>query len=411
MIGLDESLAAGHLPPGAVEHTLAAHSAVLATVRDGTYGQASGRGWLEATVPPALVDQILTLAARIRQEAEVFVLVGVGGSNRAAQAVIEGLGRHRTGGIELVYAGDTLSARAVTELTARLRGKRIYANIIAKDFATLEPGLAFRALRSLDNVTYILTGSDGPGQLGPLAADHGYAFLPFPATVGGRFSAFSAVGLLPMAVMGVDIAHFLDGAAAGRHHLGNQPLEQNSALRYAVVRSLLQAQGFLVENLACFEPSLEQFARWWLQLHGETEGKVPRAILPMTTAFSEDLHAIGQYIQQGPRVIFETFLDMMTPTTAPVPESQIDDGFSYLDGQPLDHLNRAVLTATAQAHADAGIPVLRLTTDAPSPAAFGELMYQQMVSAYAAAALLGVEPFDQPGVESYKRNLQKELRR
>jgi glucose-6-phosphate isomerase len=299
-----------------------------------------------------------------------------------------------------------------------LHGKKVYANVIAKNFATLEPGIAFRLLRSWmageygkDYVShFVLTGSRGRGQLSETAENYGFPFLEFPAAAGGRFSAFTAAGLLPMAVMGADIHRFIAGAVAGEKRLKTDSLG-GAAARYAAIRYLLQQKGFMAENMAFFEPRLEKLGRWWLQLHGETEGKNSNAILPFLTCYSEDLHAIGQYIQEGRRFLFETFLDFFYKTDLAIPDMDLDDGFSYLDGRSGDCLNPAVSAATARAHYEGGIPVLRFVTGNIDEETLGEFMYMQMLSSYFSAAFLGVEPFNQDGVEQYKRNLQLELRK
>ena len=212
-----------------------------------------------------------------------------------------------------------------------------------------------------------------------------------------------------MAVMGVDIRVFKSGALECEQLLKNTSLKENSAVRYAAIRFLLQKKGFLVENLACFEPHLESFSKWWLQLHGETEGKNECSILPMTTLFSEDLHAIGQYIQQGRKFIFETLLHMMETTGVQIPASDIDDGFSYLNGKSFDTLNETVFSAVAGAHSEGGVPIIKLYASEMSESAFGETMYWQMFSSYISGALMGIEPFDQEGVENYKRIMRMEL--
>jgi glucose-6-phosphate isomerase len=209
---------------------------------------------------------------------------------------------------------------------------------------------------------FVLTGSRGRGQLSETAENYGFPFLEFPAAVGGRFSAFTAAGLLPMAVMGADIRRFIAGAVACEKELKADSLG-GAAARYAAIRYLLQRKGFAAENLAFFEPRLEKLGRWWLQLHGETEGKNGSAVLPFLTCYSEDLHAIGQYIQEGGRFLFETFLDFFYKTDLKIPPADLDDGFSYLDGRSAGCLNPAVSAATARAHYEDGIPVLRFAAD------------------------------------------------
>ena len=225
-----------------------------------------------------------------------------------------------------------------------------------------------------------------------------------------------------MAVMGIDIYSFIKGAIICEKQLKTCIYSETDntevfipngglAARYAAIRYLLQKKGYLVENLAYFEPCLEMLGRWWLQLHGETEGKTTEAILPTLCCFSEDLHAIGQYIQEGGRFLFETFLDSFIPSGNVIPGSDFDDGLSFLNGKLCDNLNPAVSNAAAMAYYEAGIPVLRFVSDKINEESLGFFMYMQMVSAYFSAAFLGVEPFDQNGVEQYKKNLKYELGR
>jgi glucose-6-phosphate isomerase len=420
MITLDESFLDKTLAKSETDDFIFSQGELIANVLSGRYGMADALGWFNVTenAAEAVTETIYALAGRIQREADVFILAGVGGSNRAAQSVIEALGRSRHKKTRILYAGDTLSARAMQDMLDSLQGENVYVNVIAKNFATLEPGIAFRLLRSWMDKEYgknyvshfVLTGSRGEGQLFETAKNYGFDFLEFPAAVGGRFSAFTAVGLLPMAVMGVDIRRFIAGAAAGEKRLKADPLG-GAAARYAAIRYLLRRKGFVAENFAFFEPRLEKLGRWWLQLHGETEGKNGQAVLPFLTSYSEDLHAIGQYIQEGGRFLFETFLDFYYKTELMIPCSDFDDGFFYLDGKYGDCLNPAVSAATAKAHYEDGIPVLRFSSERIDEETLGEFMYLQMLSSYFSAAFLGVEPFNQDGVERYKRNLQIELRK
>jgi glucose-6-phosphate isomerase len=418
MNSLDESLLNHVLDPGAVDEYIASKKELISKVLTGQYGMSDALGWFTVAdnAAEALLDKISDHAEKIRHEADVFVLAGVGGSNRAAQSIIEGLAYNKKNKPQIIYMGNTLSAAEIQEAHENLEGKNVHVNIIAKNFATLEPAIAFRSLRSwmrekygpayVDRIT--LTGSYGNGQLAEIAESNGFSFFEFPLAVGGRFSAFSAVSFFPMAVMGVDIKSFIKGAETCEKLLKSDPLG-GIAARYSVIRHLLQKRGFVVEVLSYFEPRLEMLGCWWLQLHGETEGKKAEALLPTLSCFSEDLHAIGQYYQEGGRFLFETFLDFFKPTGAIIPGSTFDDGLSVLEGKSFDHLNPAVSKAVSEAHHEAGIPVLRFKSDKLDEESLGEFMYMQMLSAYFSAAFLDVEPFDQNGVEQYKRNLRREL--
>ena len=419
MINLNESFLDKVFCPGELDEFIISHGEIISKVISGKYGMPGSLGWFNAADNAAetLLNTITSLAEKVRQDADVFILAGVGGSNRAAQSVIEGLGYNRKDKPHILYMGNSLSSRDMMDALDALEGKSVYANIIAKNFATLEPGIAFRLLRSWMKKKYgpsygdriTLTGSYGKGQLAEIAETNNFSFLEFPAAVGGRFSAFTAVSFFPLAVMGADIQSFIKGAELCEKRLKAEA--GGMAARYAAIRHLLQKEGFVVESLAFFEPRLEKLGRWWLQLHGETEGKNRDAILPMLCCFSEDLHAIGQYIEEGGNFLFETFLNFFDPVNVTVPASDFDDGFSFLDGKSLDILNPAVKEAAAEAHYKTGIPVLEFNVKELNEESLGEFMYMQMMSAYFSAAFLEVEPFDQNGVEQYKRNLLHKLGR
>lgn len=362
-----------------------------------------------------LLGQIQTLADHIRRDAQVFVLVGIGGSNRGAQSVIEALGDNK---VEIIYGGDNLSSHALQNILNRIQGRSMYLNVIAKDFNTLEPGIAFRMLRQALETVYgdetskriIVTGSQGSGQLASLARQYGYTFLPFPADMGGRFSVLSAVGLLPIAVAGVDIRRLVQGASGADRELKSVPIEKNPACQYAVARNLLAERGFLIEDLIAFEPSLFYFGRWWTQLFGEGEGKNTKAIFPITNTYSEDLHALGQYIQEGRRMVMETFLDArFSHPELVIQPDPVQDGFNYLNHKPFDNLNSAVYEAALNAHRQAGVPCFQFRAGEISPELFGELFYLFMLSCCISAVLIGVNPYGQPGVEAYKQEMYRLL--
>lgn len=389
---------------------------LISSCIDGKLGLSSALGWKNVSDNVSELDKYREIAREIEAEDGVLLVVGVGGSNRSAQSLIEGL--YKNNG-RIVYLGNNFSVKYIKETLKSLENRSVFVDIIAKDFHTVEPGIAFRYLREYLKGRYgknyakriILTGSYGEEQLYPIAQSEGYRFFEFPQKVGGRFSAFTSVSLLPMTVAGCDVDAFVKSGIDCQKELEAMPISQNPAVRYAVCRYLLQKQGFTVENLAYFEPSLEYFARWWLQLHGESEGKNSLAVLPYTTSFSEDLHAIGQFIQQGGRFLSETFLDMRFDDDFVIPDTTFEDGFSYLDKKNFSSINSAVFNGTLKAHYDDGIPVMQFVCGAPNEATLAEMMYVNMLSTYVSSALIGVEPFDQPGVEGYKKNMYKELGR
>jgi len=408
---------ASYLTVDDVRAAVLSRASTIAPVIRGEVGGPADLGWFHPGrwENSPLLDQIQALAEHIRNEADVFVLVGVGGSNRGAQSVIETLGDRK---VEIVYAGDNLSTHALQSTLDRVRGRSTWVNVIAKDFNTLEPGIAFRMLRqALADVSgreigkrIIVTGSQGNGQLVSLAQQVGYIALPFPADMGGRFSVISAVGLFPMAVAGVDIRQLIRGASAAERELTTLSLEENPACQYAVARNLLAGQGFVLEDMVTFEPALAYFARWWSQLFAESEGKNQACIFPTSSSYSEDLHALGQYIQEGRRMVMETFLEARFPHPGIIIQSSpIEDGFAYLDHMPFDNLNSAVYQAAYQAHRQAGVPCFQFHAGEIGPAMFGELFYLFMLSCCISAVLIGVNPYGQPGVEAYKQKMYRLL--
>ncbi|MFI3129596.1 MAG: glucose-6-phosphate isomerase [Bacillota bacterium] len=401
-----------------IDDFIDSNSGKINSVLKGELGLSNFLGWhkVKTNAGGDIVWKNQEIADEIRKKADAFVIVGVGGSNRSAQTLIEGLCK-KHGKVEIFYGGNNLSGGYLERLLESLKGRSVYVNVIAKDFNTLEPGIAFRMLRDFFKKEYgkkyknriILTGSEGKGQLFEVAKEEGFRFLHFPKEVGGRFTAFTSVSFLPMMVAGVSVDKFVSGGKNGEDLSKSADLKSNIAVRYACVRHLLAERGFFVQNFCYFEPSLEYFAKWALQLHGESEGKNGKSILPIISNFSEDLHAIGQYIQEGRKCIFETFLDLRVKTNKDIAKSSFADGFEYLDGKKYDILNEAVLVGSRKAHFQVGIPVMTFSADKISEKTLGELMYIFMMSTYIASVLIDVEPFDQNGVEDYKRNMYEVL--
>ena len=362
------------------------------------------------TADKPLVAKIKQLAKNIREDGDVFVLIGVGGSNQGARAAISLLGDKK---IEILYTGNNLSSDAMYEIIAQLKGKSVYVNVIAKNFKTLEPGVAFRILRDYMYSAYppeeaarriIATGTERHDYLWELASEAGMEFLPFPVDVGGRFSVFSAVGLLPIAVAGIDISELLKGEAFYSNYVQANP-DTNDALHYAALRNTLYKQGKVIEVLSHFKPSLYYFAKWWVQLFGESEGKDGKGIYPTQCSYSEDLHSLGQYVQDGSKILFETFLQMGSERDFPIPKSQMQDGFDYLNGRGLDFLNDSAYKSVVDAHKAGGVPVVEITVPENSAFYLGQLFSFFMYACYYSATTLGVNPFDQPGVEAYKERM------
>lgn len=390
-------------------------------VQEGAIGDKNRLGWFN--LPDNIheyLEPIEEAADKVLKTATDMIVVGIGGSNRGAMAAIQALRHQISSPAAIHYAGDSLSQKRMQEAIRLVEEKNVVINVIAKDFNTLEPGITFRLLRTALEKKYgkaynervFVTGSRGPGQLHQLATTHGYHFIDFPDNFGGRFSVLSAVGLLPMAVAGIDVKRILAGAKAAEQYLKSTPPEKNQGVQYAVSRNLLFKKQFTIESLVLFEPDLIHLGRWWVQLFAESEGKTPRAIFPVSFMYSEDLHAVGQFVQEGPRCIAETYLKLFHPCdTLVIPESsEVMDGFNYLSEKEFQLLNEAVYKAAFDAHKSDGIPCTEfLSTGAISPEIIGYCFYYFMFVCYLSSVLIDVNPFDQEGVEGYKRNMYKLL--
>lgn len=389
-----------------------AHAHVLARCQAGEERYADSQGWLEVDewAGPAVLDRMERLAAELRAIADTFVIIGVGGSNNSARAVIKAL---RPNGARIVYAGNTLSAHELNGVLAELEGHDVVIDCIAKNFETLEPGSSFRLLRQYLVGRYgkeeaahriVCTGTIG-SPLEELCRAEGYTFVPFATNVGGRYTALTEVHLLPLAVAGADIRALAAGAKRMQEQLRSAEGLENSAWRYACLRNILWDRGYRVELLGFFEPRFRWFSKWWEQLYGESEGKDGKGIFPAALECSEEMHSLGQYAQDGTRQLFETFIDLMEPGAGDslvLGGTDVADAFGYLDGKDFWDINKASFNATRAAHAEV-LPVLTLEIDRIDEEHFGMLFYWFAFACYASGSLLGVNPFDQPGVEAYKR--------
>ena len=363
--------------------------------------------------------RIQAAAARIRQDSEVLVVIGIGGSYLGARAVIELLTSQnynlRPDGVQVLFAGNGLSSDALTE-TIDLIGERDFSvNVISKSGTTTEPAVAFRVFKALLEKRY---GKEGArkriyattdarkGALKGLADAEGYEEFVVPDDIGGRYSVLTAVGLLPIAAAGIDIAALMAGAAAAMDELA-VPGADNPAWQYAAARHALYEGGKAVEILACYEPCFRFFAEWWKQLYGESEGKEGKGLFPASVEFTADLHSMGQYIQQGRRLMFETVVCFDAPRSAvTIPRDEANvDGLNFLAGRTLDFVAGQAMRAVILAHVDGGVPNVLVHLPARTPGAAGRLIYFFEFACGLSGYLLGVDPFDQPGVEAYKNNM------
>ena len=403
----------------ALEQRLQAAAPLLAEVLAGAEQYQDNLGWfsVDEAAGPERVDFLLEQAARVRADADAFVVIGIGGSNQAARAVVKAL--RPEDGPAILWAGNTISACETARLLKELDGYRsVYIDCIAKNFETLEPGISFRVLRHYLEQRYgqaeaakriFATGTPG-STLHQLCIDNGYTFLTFPERIGGRYSVGSDVGLFPMAVAGVDVKALVQGMRDMRDQLRAAPAGENLALRYACLRKWMLEQGLSLEMLAFFEPRLDYFAKWWIQLFAESEGKDGTGLYPVVSSNSEDLHSIGQFIQQGSPILFETFVTVRARDASVVlPATDKKDYFDYLTGRDFWDINDTARQATMRAHSEGGIPCLELSIPAIDAHTLGELFYFFLFSCYLSCRLVGVNPFNQPGVESYKGYMFKNL--
>lgn len=366
-------------------------------------------------------SRIKEVAAKVRENTEVFVVCGIGGSYLGARAAIEMMnGLYGDNKPEIIYMGNTFSSTYISQVMNHIKDKEVTVNVISKSGTTTETALAFRILKQFMEEKYgedaknriIATTDKARGTLKALADKEGYETFVIPDDIGGRFSVITPVGLLPIAAAGIDIDALMKGLHDGMGEYGDADLEKNPAYRYAVARRILQNQGYDVELLVNYEPQMQMVAEWWKQLFGESEGKDGKGILPDSVCFSTDLHSLGQFVQEGKKVLFETNLYVDTPMidlTFPNDEAN-EDGMNYLAGKSVDWANKMAAKGTLQAHEETGgVPNILLTMPGMTSYDFGN-MCMFFFKAIAMTTLMNdSNPFNQPGVEVYKKNMFKLL--
>ena len=383
-------------------------------------------GWIDLPVnyDKKEFQEIKAAAEKIQSDSDVLLVVGIGGSYLGARAAIEFLshsfynvlpkGKRKTP--EIYFVGNSISSKYIQDLKDVLEGKDFSVNIISKSGTTTEPAIAFRVFKDLliekygreeANKRIYATTDKAKGALKNLADQEGYQTFVVPDDVGGRFSVLTAVGLLPIAVSGADIDKLMEGAAAAREEAVNTPYESNGALRYAAVRNILLRKGKSVEIVANYEPSLHYVSEWWKQLFGESEGKDQRGIFPAAVDLTTDLHSMGQFIQDGSRIMFETVLNVeQSPAEILLKEEEVDtDGINYLAGKSVDFVNKSAMNGTILAHSDGDVPNLMVNIPDQDEFSLGQLFYFFEYACGVSGYILGVNPFNQPGVESYKKNM------
>jgi glucose-6-phosphate isomerase len=382
-------------------------------------------GWLDLPLQydRAEFARIKNAAIRIQQQSKVLVVIGIGGSYLGAKAAIEfcqhsfynNLSDEQRTTPEIYFAGTNISGTYLTQLLEVIGDRDFSVNVISKSGTTTEPAIAFRIFKQKLEEKYGKAGARARiyattdatrGALKTLATQEGYETFVVPDNVGGRFSVLTAVGLLPIAAAGIHVEELLRGAADGVA-LCNKPFAHNPCLQYAALRNLLHQNGKNIELLVNYEPRCHVIAEWWKQLYGESEGKDGKGIFPAAVDFTCDLHSMGQYIQDGQRFLFETVLEIGTPEHDLTIFNTDDDldGLNYLSGKHLDYINKKAAEGTRMAHIEGGVPNLTIKIPAASPYYLGQLFFFFEKACAVSGYLLGVNPFDQPGVEAYKKNM------
>ncbi|MEK3911489.1 glucose-6-phosphate isomerase [Paenibacillus sp. FSL H7-0331] len=383
-------------------------------------------GWIDLPVDYDKEEfaRIQQAAKKIQSDSDALVVIGIGGSYLGARAAIEMLshsfynllpkGKRKTP--EIYFVGNNISSTYVTHLLQLLEGKDVSVNVISKSGTTTEPAIAFRIFRELLEKKYgveearkriYATTDHSKGALKKLATAEGYESFVIPDDVGGRYSVLTAVGLLPIAAAGVDIEAIMKGAADAKEVYSNPKLEENESYQYAAVRNALYRKGKTTEILVNYEPSLHFVSEWWKQLFGESEGKDYKGIFPAAVDFSTDLHSMGQFIQEGNRTLFETVIQVAEAAeqiTIGTDENDLD-GLNFLSGKTMDFVNKKAFEGTMLAHTDGGVPNLIVTIPDTSAYTFGYMVYFFEKACGISGYLMGVNPFDQPGVEAYKKNM------
>ncbi|MCM0583293.1 glucose-6-phosphate isomerase [Weissella diestrammenae] len=394
-------------------------------LRTGTGAGAAYTDWINLPTEYDRTEfaRIQSAAKQIQSNSEVLVVIGIGGSYLGARAAIDFLNDYFSSAYsseqrtapQVVFAGNNISGQYLNSLIKLIGDRDFSVNVISKSGTTTEPAIAFRVFKQMLETKYGVTGAKAriyattdaqKGALKTLADEEGYEEFVVPDGVGGRFSVLTAVGLLPIAVAGGDIDQLMAGAAAAQVAYSDSDLQNNAAYQYAAYRNALYRKGYTTELLINYEPTLVQFGEWWKQLQGESEGKDGKGIFPATGNFSTDLHSFGQYIQEGRRNLFETLVRVTEPVSdVIIPTTDADDGLAYLQGEKMSYVNRMASDGTLLAHVDGGVPNMVVEIEKQDAFHLGYLIYFFEIAVGISGYLNGVNPFNQPGVEAYKRNM------
>ncbi|HIX81248.1 MAG TPA: glucose-6-phosphate isomerase [Candidatus Erysipelatoclostridium merdavium] len=381
-------------------------------------------GWVELpeNYDKAEVALIKEKAAALQDKTDVLLVCGIGGSYLGARAAIEAInGLYPKNKVEIIYVGNTFSSNYIKQVADYLEDKDFAINVISKSGTTTETSIAFRIFKEMCEKKYgkdgareriVATTDKAKGALKTLATEEGYTTFVIPDDVGGRYSVLTPVGLFPIAMAGIDVDEMMKGAKDAMDKYSVSDLEKNDAYRYGVARQILHKAGYPAEMFVTYELQLSMVAEWWKQLYGESEGKEGKGILPTSATFSTDLHSLGQFIQEGSKVLYETIFQIKEPNSDMVIPSDPDnlDGLNYLAGKTVDYVNKKACEGTIDAHVNTGnVPNILITMDKMDAYGFGYMVYFFEMSCAMSVYLLGVNPFNQPGVEVYKANMFKLL--
>lgn len=425
-VSFDYSIAKKFVSEADLEAVKAEVEAAKKTLVDRSGAGNDFLGWIDLPVAYDKEEfaRIQKAAKKIQSDSEVLLVIGIGGSYLGARAAIEFL-RHGFYNMvskevrktpEIYYVGNSISTAYLQELLDVIGDRDFSINMISKSGTTTEPAIAFRVLKKKliekygkeeANKRIYATTDKAKGALKNLSNEEGYESFVVPDDIGGRFSVLTGVGLLPIAVSGADITKLMEGAATMRERCLNLAFEENDSLQYAAVRNILLRKGKDIEVLANYEPSLHYVGEWWKQLYGESEGKDGKGIFPAAVDLTTDLHSMGQYIQDGQRILFETVMELEeSPYEVVIEEEEVDlDGLNYLTGKNVDFINKSAMKGTLLAHTDGDVPNIQVKIPKKDETSLGELFYFFEFACGVSGYMLGVNPFNQPGVESYKKNM------
>ena len=372
-------------------------------------------GWLNVDIDKEEIDKIKATALKIRKQAQVLLVIGIGGSYLGARAVIEALGNDKK--LEIIYVGHNLSSDYIQSVIDYIKDKDFAINVISKSGTTTEPAIAFRIFREIMEQRYVdakdriyVTTDSKVGALRSLANNKGYTSFAIPNNVGGRYSVLTSAQLLPIACANIDIERLLKGAKEASLIYQNNNVMNNECYRYAISRNILYKNDKFIEIFANYDNRLHYFSEWWKQLYGESEGKDNKGIFPTNLDFTTDLHSMGQYIQQGRRNIFETIIFVNSNYDIKISKN-IDnsDNLNYLDGKTINYINRKAMEGTIKAHVEGGVSNILIELERLDELELGKLIFFFKYACAISSMLMGVNLFDQPGVEEYKKNMFKLL--